>query len=74
MSDRQGKSTKISADPRDVVEVIPVAPGTARATSSSGSVTSISICLAGMLPLSIVMRMRGKLTVGKSPIGSVIAA
>ena len=41
------------ADPRDVVEVMPIAPGTARATSSSGSVTSISICWAGMLPVSI---------------------
>ncbi len=50
---------------------MPLAPGTARATSSMGSVTAISICFAGMLPLSIVMRMRGKLTVGNSPTGNI---
>ncbi len=50
------------------------AAGTARATCSSGSVTSINICFAGMLPASTSTRIRGKLVTGKSPTGSVIAA
>ncbi len=65
MSKLQGKSTKISAEPREVVDTTSTAPGTARATSSSGSVTSISICLDGMLPALTSMRMRGKLVTGK---------
>jgi hypothetical protein len=47
MSDPHGKSMKICAAPRDVVDVIPIAPGTTRATSSRGSMISISICSAG---------------------------
>ena len=74
MSEPQGNSTKISADPRDVVDVTPTAPGTARATSSKGSITSISICFAGMLPLPISTRMRGKLVTGNRPTGSETTA
>jgi hypothetical protein len=70
----QGKSTNSCAEPREVVDVTFRAPGTARAASSNGSVTSTSICCAGMLPLSIFTRRRGNETIGKSSTGSVIQA
>jgi len=60
---------KISAAPREVVELTLIAPGTARPASSSGSVISISICRAGMLPLSTSIRMRGKEITGNNPTG-----
>ncbi len=74
MSEPHGKSTKSCADPREVVDDTSTAPGTARAACSSGSVTSISICFAGMDPASTFTRMRGKLVTGKSPTGSAMPA
>ena len=50
MFEPQGKSTKISAAPREVVELTFTAPGTARATRSSGSVAEAG---TGLVPVEI---------------------
>ena len=49
-----------------MVDVTLTAPGTERATSSSGSVTSTSICCAGIVPLSTFTRSRGNETIGNN--------
>lgn len=69
-----GKSINICAVPRDVVEVTLIALGTARAASSSGSVTSTSICCTGIVPLSTLTRSRGNDTIGNNSTGKAIAA
>src|SRR5205814_4367397 len=69
MSSPQLKLADISEVPRLVVDLELRTPGMARTASSTGVVTSTVICSAGRSPASSVIRMRGKLTCGKSATG-----
>ena len=74
ISNPQLKLMEISAEPRLVVERTSVTPGTRRTASSTGRVTSISICGAGWSPASSETTTRGKSTVGNNDTGNWRAA